>query len=115
MLSYAGSTAERLTINTILEQHHFNIKENSWLAKIAAKKLGTNKVAMVLGNTIHLFNSTKTEFLQDEKWVKHECCHIRQFKKHGYVGFIVKYLWESLRKGYHNNCFEVEARNAETS
>src|SRR3954466_6758131 len=86
------------------------IKENSWLAKIAAKKLGSPGVAMVLGKTIHLYNTTKAEFLQDEKWVKHERCHIQQFQKHGYVGFIIKYLWESLRKGYYNNRFEVEAR-----
>lgn len=97
-----------------MDQHNFNIKENSWLAKIAAKKLGSHGVAMVLGKTIHLHNTTKAEFLQDEKWVKHELCHIQQFKEHGYFGFIIKYLWESFRKGYYNNRFEVEARKAET-
>ena len=90
-----------------------NIKENSWLAKIAAKKLKANAVAMVLGKTIHLHNTTKTDFLKDERWLKHELCHIKQFKEHGYVGFIVKYIWESIRKGYYNNRFEVEAREAE--
>ena len=83
------------------------------LAKIAAKKLGTKSVAMVLGKTIHLCNTTKAEFLLDEKWVKHELCHIKQFKEHGYFLFFVKYLWESIRKGYYNNRFEVEARRAE--
>lgn len=91
----------------------FIIKENSWLAKIVAKKLGSRSVAMVLGKTIHLYNTTKAEFLQDEKWVKHELCHIKQFKEHGNFLFVVKYLWESLRKGYYNNRFEVEARAAE--
>ena len=91
----------------------FIIKENSWLAKIAAKKLKANSVAMVLGKTIHLHNTTKAGFLQDEKWVKHELCHINQFAAHGYFLFVVKYLWESLRKGYYNNRFEVEARKAE--
>ena len=91
----------------------FIIKENSWLAKIAAKKLKANAVAMVLGKTIHLHNTTKASFLNDERWLKHELCHIKQFKEHGYFLFVVKYLWESLRKGYCNNCFEVEARNAE--
>ena len=83
------------------------------LAKIAAKKLGAKSVAMVLGKTIHLCNTTKAGFLLDEKWVKHELCHIKQFKEHGYFLFVVKYLWESIRKGYYNNRFEVEARNAE--
>jgi hypothetical protein len=96
-----------------LNSNDFKIKENSWLAKIAAKKLKTSAVAMVLGKTIHLHNASKAEFLLDEKWVKHELCHIKQFKEHGYFGFLVKYLWESLRKGYYNNRFEVEARNAE--
>ena len=91
----------------------FIIKENSWLAKVAAKKLRSSNVAMVLGKTIHLFGVSKTDFLQDEKWLKHELCHIRQFKQYGYLNFVVKYLWESLRKGYYNNRFEVEARKAE--
>ncbi len=91
----------------------FIIKENSWLAKIAAIKLGAKAVAMVLGKTIHLHNTTKADFLKDEKWVKHELCHIKQFKEHGYFLFLLKYLWESLQKGYYNNRFEIEARNAE--
>ncbi len=91
----------------------FIIKENSWLAKIAAKKLRSTNVAMVLGKTIHLFGVSKTEFLKDEKWLRHELCHINQFKQYGYFNFVVKYLWESLRKGYCNNRFEVEAREAE--
>jgi len=96
-----------------LNKPEFIIKENSRLAKIAAIKLGSKSVAMVLGKTIHLHNTTKANFLQDERWVKHELCHIKQFKDHGYVGFIIKYLWESIKKGYYNNRFEVEARKAE--
>ena len=83
------------------------------MAKLAAKNLKSNAVAMVLGKTIYLHNTTKADFLQDERWLKHELCHIEQFKKHGYIFFIVKYLWESIRKGYYNNRFEVEARQAE--
>jgi hypothetical protein len=96
-----------------LNNKEFNIKENSWMAKIAAKKLRASSVAMVLGKTIHLHNTSKAEFLKDEKWVKHELCHIKQFKQYGWINFIVKYLWESLRKGYYNNRFEVEARKSE--
>jgi hypothetical protein len=96
-----------------LNNPDFIIKENSWLAKIAAKKLKADSVAMVLGKTIHLYNTTKLNFLGDERWLKHELCHIKQFKEHGYFLFVVKYLWESLRKGYYNNRFEVEARKAE--
>lgn len=96
-----------------MKNSNFNIKENSWLAKMAAKKLKSKSVAMVLGKTIHLHNTSKTNFLKDERWVKHELCHIKQFKEHGYFCFIVKYLYESVRHGYYNNRFEVEAREAE--
>jgi hypothetical protein len=97
-----------------LNKHNFIIKENSWLAKIAAIKLRSNSVAMVLGKTIHLHNTSKEDFLKDTRWLKHELCHIRQFQQHGYLVFLIKYVWESIRKGYYNNKFEVEARKAET-
>ena len=96
-----------------MNRPEFIIKENSWLAKIAAKKLRSSNVAMVLGGKIHLFCVSKTDFLADEKGLKHELCHIKQFKQYGYFNFVIRYLWESLRKGYYNNRFEVEARNAE--
>jgi hypothetical protein len=96
-----------------LNNIEFTIKENSWLAGIAAKKLRTDSVAMVLGNTIHLHNTSKKDFLQDEKWLKHELCHVKQFNQHGYWIFIMKYLYESIRKGYYNNKYEAEARKAE--
>lgn len=96
-----------------LADNSFSLKENSWLAAIAAKKLQAASVAMVLGNTIHLYNTSQEEFLKNENWVKHELCHIEQFRQHGYISFIVKYLWESIRKGYYDNKFEVEARAAE--
>lgn len=94
---------------------NYSIKENSWIAKLAAAKLRTKKVAIVLGNTIHLYNTNKNEFLKDERWLKHELCHVKQFKENGYLFFIAKYLLESIRHGYHNNKYEVEAREAEGS
>jgi len=92
-----------------------DIKENSWIAKIAAKKLRCKNVAITIGKTIHLCHVSKTDFLKDTKWVRHEMCHIEQFKKYGFFTFILKYLWESLKVGYYNNKFEVEARKAESS
>ena len=89
------------------------IKENSWVAWLAAKKLRASSVAIVVGKTIHLHNSSKENFLKNERWLKHELCHIRQFKQHRYLPFIAKYVWESLLHGYHNNKYEKEAREAE--
>ena len=91
----------------------FRITENSLLARIAAFNLQSDKVAMVLGKTIHLFGTSKDEFLRDEKWLRHELCHINQYRRYGFVGFITRYLAECLRNGYYNNKFEVEARKAE--
>lgn len=91
----------------------FDIRQNSWIAKLAAKKLQSDSVAIVIGKTIHLFHVSKEDFLKDDKWVKHEICHINQFKKYGFYTFIIKYLYESIKNGYDNNKYEVEARNAE--
>lgn len=96
-----------------MPEEKFDIRENSWVARIAAFKLGTNSIAIVIGKTIHLHNTTKQEFLQNERWLKHELCHIRQFRQHGYIQFIVKYLWESVKHGYRNNKYEIDARAAE--
>jgi len=96
-----------------LTNPHFIIKENSWIARVAAMKLRAKSVAIVFGDTIHLYNTSKMAFLSNERWVKHELCHIQQFKDHGYFVFILKYVWESIRKGYYNNKYEVEARAAE--
>jgi Domain of unknown function (DUF4157) len=89
------------------------LKENSWLAKIAAKKLRVSNVAFTLGTTIHLYNATASEFLNDAQWLRHELKHVEQFKRYGFFTFIWKYCVESLKKGYFQNKYEVEAREAE--
>jgi hypothetical protein len=93
----------------------YKIKENSWIAKIAAGKLKSENVAVVIGKTIHLYHVSGNDFLKDEKWVKHEMCHLQQFKKYGFFNFIFKYLFESIKVGYYNNKFETEARQAENT
>lgn len=92
---------------------HFYIKEKSFIARIAAWKLGSRQVAIVIGKTIHLHNTSREEFLANKRWLNHELEHIRQYRKYGLIPFIANYLLESLKKGYHNNKFEVEARAAE--
>ncbi|MCC7526099.1 MAG: hypothetical protein IT250_14820, partial [Chitinophagaceae bacterium] len=39
--------------------------------------------------------------------------HVEQFKRYGYIAFIARYTIETLKKGYYNNKYEVEARMAE--
>jgi len=89
------------------------IKENSFIARLAARKLKTTSVAIVFGNTIYLWNVTKQQFLKNDRWVLHELEHIRQYRKLGFLPFLFSYLYEWVRKGYYHNRFEVEARRAE--
>ena len=92
----------------------FNIKENSFIARVASWKLNSDKAAIVIGKTIHLHQTTRLEFLQNKRWVLHELKHVDQFRQHGFFSFIFLYLWESIRNGYANNKYEIEARAAET-
>ena len=91
----------------------FHIKENSILARIAAWKLKSKGAAIVFGKTIYLHNISREQLLNDTRLMRHELCHVRQYKQYGFLPFLYKYLLESIRKGYTNNKFEVEAREAE--
>ena len=90
----------------------YKIVERSVFARIARMVLKSSNVAMVLGKTIHLSGVDRSTFLKDEGWVAHELCHIRQFREHGFYRFLWLYLKESMRVGYYNNKYEVEARKA---
>ncbi len=89
------------------------LKEKSLLAKVAARYMKTEKLAIVMGKRIHLHNTTKQEFLNSTKWVRHEVAHVKQFQKLGNFKFICLYLLESFNKGYEFNKYEVEARQRE--
>lgn len=89
------------------------IRENSFIARIAAWKLRSEKVAIVIGRTIHLYNTGKGEFLANDHWLRHELVHVKQFRRYGLIRFIIRYLWESLKNGYENNKYEIEARQGE--
>ncbi|MEO6220373.1 MAG: DUF4157 domain-containing protein [Ginsengibacter sp.] len=105
--------SDEISSRSDIDLNRIRIKENSWVAKFATAKLRSNNVAIVLGKTIHLYNVSKEQFLKNEKWVKHEACHVKQFESNGYFIFIAKYLWESLKHGYYNNKYEAEARLCE--
>ncbi|NLR61679.1 DUF4157 domain-containing protein [Chitinophaga polysaccharea] len=89
------------------------IRENSRLAKIAARFMRVQSVAMVLGRTIHLHGASRERFLSDVAWMRHEACHIKQYQRFGFFGFLWRYFAEYLRRGYYNNILEVAARAAE--
>jgi len=91
----------------------FYIKENSFIAQIAAWKMRSDQVAIVIGKTIHLHNTPRDEFMQNKRWLNHELEHIRQYRELGLFRFIASYLMESMKNGYYNNKYEVAARAAE--
>lgn len=93
---------------------NINIRENSFVGLLAARKLGATKVAIVIGNTIYLYATSRTEFLSNKRWLLHELKHIEQFHRYGFFTFIFRYLLETIRSGYYMNRFEIEAREAET-
>lgn len=91
------------------------LKTKSLIARLAAFNLNTNRMAITFGNTIHLWNVSREEFLADKKWICHELTHVKQYREHGFITFIIKYLMESIKHGYYNNKFEREARENETN
>lgn len=91
------------------------IKERSLVAWVASEVLAEKQVAIVIGKKIHLWNTSKTVFLNNRSWVLHELAHVHQYRKHGILNFIFLYLTESAKSGYYNNKFEVEARQSENN
>ena len=89
------------------------IRENSWLAKMAARKLQAPNAAIVVGCTIYLWGASRSEFLQSTAWVKHETAHVYQYKKKGTVLFLLSYILQWAKHGYYHNAFEQEARSKE--
>ena len=53
-------------------------------------------------------------FEHDERLLRHERCHLEQIERDGRLLFALKYSWWTIRHGYWNNPYEVEAREAET-
>ena len=97
----------------VMEEKLFRVRENSFFARMAAVKLGVDQVALTLGSTIHLHNTSAERFRSDSRWVRHELKHVEQFRQYGFFHFMILYTLESMRKGYYHNRFEQEARAAE--
>lgn len=59
-----------------------------------------------------IFFKTSREDTSDRLF-RHELEHIYQVNRDGWLKFYVRYLWWSLRHGYWNNPYEVDARAAQ--
>ena len=74
--------------------------------RIGGLLLGQWTVAAVtLGRTIYLAPKTRL----DPELLLHEYRHVQQFAER--KSFPLHYIWESLRRGYHANRFEADARD----
>jgi hypothetical protein len=62
-----------------------------------------------------LHRANACTLLRDDAWLRHELKHVEQFRQHGFLRFLFLYAWETVRRGYRANRFEVEARAAERS
>lgn len=87
------------------------ISEQALVARIASFIMRSKGVAIVFHRTIYLWNVSREQIIKDEAYLCHEITHILQYEREGFVKFIFKYLYYSMRFGYYNNPFEVEARN----
>lgn len=72
-------------------------------------------MAITIGFTVFLYKASTKQLLENEKWLCHELTHVKQFQKYGKLKFIFLYLIETIKKGYYNNKFEIEARANENN
>jgi hypothetical protein len=89
------------------------IRQNAWIARLAAKQLKAGNAAIVIGKTIYLYGVSKKHFLNSPEWVRHELKHVEQYSQSGRLLFILKYLYQCTRYGYYNAPLEKAAREAE--
>lgn len=108
MLRLAIGTPESLPADTLgrfPELAAIRFRRGGIPPRIAGWLLGQSSVAAVtLWRTIWLGKST----VADDELLLHEARHVAQFESS--LAFPVLYLWESLRRGYRSNRYEVDAR-----
>jgi hypothetical protein len=98
-----------LALPAWLLARHPELCEASWRRgglppRIGGWALGQSSVAgITLGRTVFLAPFAALE----PALLLHELAHVHQFARDG--AFPVRYLWESIRRGYRRNRFELEA------
>lgn len=74
-------------------------------SRIARAVLPERFAAFVFGRTIYVRGQEMSEATY-----LHELCHVCQFARYGLFGFLARYLWWQVVRGYERNPIEVEAR-----
>jgi hypothetical protein len=49
----------------------------------------------------------------NERLIRHEMCHVKQWWRGWIIGFAVMYLYYLAKRGYYDNPYEIEAREVE--
>lgn len=88
------------------ELTHARFRRGGLPARIGGWALGQPSVAAItLWRTVFLAPHTRL----DPELLLHELRHVHQFQAS--LSFPARYLWESLRRGYRHNRFELDARS----
>jgi len=93
-------------LEQIFEEPVYRVRviEHSWYARLHVGARATTR-----RNRIFL-RASAAEFWSDPELLLHEYFHVlRQWQMRRLT--IWRYLFESLRNGYWNNCYEIEARS----
>ncbi|MCC6928584.1 MAG: hypothetical protein IT359_06275 [Gemmatimonadaceae bacterium] len=81
------------------------LRRGGVLPRVGGWSLGRSTVAgITFGRTVWLGTNARAS----AELLLHELRHVHQFES--VQAFPLRYVWESLRRGYHHNRFEVDAR-----
>ncbi len=90
--------------------HGVALVRNAWIPWLGGRlaRLNGPAAAVTLGRTILVHPQARPT----SRLIRHELAHVRQWRADP-VLFPLRYVWQHLRRGYHDNPYEVEARLAE--
>jgi hypothetical protein len=94
------------------DRYYAYVYEVEWLFPFWMKVIGQSHGEIIF---IHQdIVSNKDKFV---KALLHEYTHVQQTRRYGWwgLGFIIKYIWYTIKYGYKNNPLEIEAREAENT
>jgi len=106
----AALIGRRIALSPAVRARYPELEDVAWrrggvAVNIAGWFLGQGSAAAItLWRTVFLSPTV----LLDDELLLHEFRHVQQFESS--VSFPVRYLWESARRGYFANRFEVDAR-----
>ncbi|HEY7237150.1 MAG TPA: DUF4157 domain-containing protein [Gemmatimonadaceae bacterium] len=107
----AALIGRRITLSPTVRARYPELEDVAWrrggvAVNVAGWFLGQGSAAAItLWRTVFLSPTV----LLDDELLLHEFRHVQQFESS--VTFPVRYLWESARRGYFANRFEVDARD----